>query len=269
MQDLNAIMESRPEETQESPQRDDGRDDQGRFVAQAEPAPPQLEQEQPPQAEPERPPPGYIPQQAFDARMAKAEEKSSERYSTLEGQLQNAMQQLASFQQQRSPQEPVKRPDFYENPDAAIDLRLKEAIEPISQSQRQIVEDFSRMIAAEKHGQETVDKAFGDLRTRVNANPDGMRATYMRIMQNHHPYGELVRWHKEQSALTTYGDDPEAYIKAEVDRRLSERAGQQQQPPTQQAQPVLPTPFAGARNAGPSTTPAYSGPRPLSEIMPH
>ena len=40
------------------------------------------------QIEPDKPPPGFIPQQAFDARLAKAEEKFNERYSSLEGQLQ-------------------------------------------------------------------------------------------------------------------------------------------------------------------------------------
>jgi hypothetical protein len=73
-----------------------------------------------------RPPAGFIPQQAFDARMAKAEEKFNERYAALEAQLNQ-------FSHQPRPQ-PVERkapPDFFENPDAAFQARLQEALSPI------------------------------------------------------------------------------------------------------------------------------------------
>lgn len=280
MADLDAIMDSRPQGTEPASEqqqaRDDGRDERGRFApgqareqAQQDQQPPDPRQEQPEQQppDPNKPPPGFIPQQAFDARLAKAEEKFNERYSALENQLR-------TFQlQHRPPQaEPKPPPDFFENPDAAFEARLQKAISPIAQSQSQIVENFSRMMAAEKFGTEAVEQAMGDLTSRVNANPQGMRSTYDRIMSNPHPYGELVRWHKEQAALKTYGDDPEAWRTAERERiraeLLAEGPGgqnQQQQPP--QRPQSMPTSFASARNNGPRSAVAFSGPKPLSEIM--
>jgi hypothetical protein len=279
MQDLDAIMDSRPQGSeQENEQREDGRDERGRFASQArvqaEQEATQAQQQPDPaqqqQVEPEKPPPGFIPQQAFDARMAKAEEKFNERYTALEGQYQQLMRQV----QQRPAQPaapPPPPPDFFENPDAAFEARLQKAITPITQSQGQIVENFSRMMAADKFGEEIVNGAMSDLEQRVNANPQGMHATYLRIMNSPHPYGELVRWHKEQSALKTYGDDPEAWRTSERERMKAEllaemQGGQQQQPAQQQAQ-AMPSSFAGARNNGPRAAVAFSGPKPLSEIM--
>ena len=93
--------------------------------------------------------------------------------------------------------------------------------------------------------------------------------TYARIMQARHPYGELVRWHREQTALTRYGADPEAYIKAEVERRIAEMQGQQ---PQQAAHPSSPQSLPsnmtqGRASAGSRNTPGMNGPLPLSQIM--
>lgn len=287
MQDLDAIMDSRPqggEEQNEQQQRNDGRDERGRFASQARQ---QAEQEaahqaqQQPEAQPQhqqneqdKPPPGFIPVQAFDARMAKAEEKWSGEVNNLKTQLDQALSQLRQFQQRpaQPAAPPTPPPDFFENPDAAFEARLQKALSPLTQGLGQTREDFSHMIAVDKFGEETVSQAMNDLTARVNSNPQGMQATYMRIMNSRHPYGELVRWHKEQSALKTYGDDPDAWrnsererIKAELLAEMQGQVGQQQQ--AQQQPQNMPTSFAQARNNGPRAAVAFSGPKPLSEIM--
>jgi hypothetical protein len=243
-------------------QRDDGRDEHGRFAPKQPPEAPQPE----PQAEPQRPPDGYVPIQALDARLAKQEEKFQAQLRDRDAQIQRYMQQV---QQPQKPTEPVKPPDYFENPDAAVDFRLKQAIEPLQQSQQGFVEKFSKALAIKDYGKEAVDAALAEMTDRVNRDSKGMWFDYQRIMDSDLPYDALVKWHRQQTALSKYGDDPEAAFNAEVERRLAERAGQQ--PQTQasaQAPPVLPTSFSGARSAGPSSAPAYSGPRPLSEIMP-
>lgn len=289
MADLDEIMESRPtgnETSEQQTTREDGRDDRGRFApgqarqqaeqdAQAhqqqdqQPAPDQGQQ-----VDPTRPPPGFIPQQAFDARMAKAEKQFQDRVAALEAQL-NQFRHQQPVQQQPQRQQP---PDWFDNPDAAFEARLQERLAPIAQGQGSIVENFSKMMASEKHGEDAVNTAFADLQNRVHTNPVVMRATYQRIMQSQHPYGELVKWHKEQSALSTYGDDPEAWRTSERDKMKAELLaelqgdGQQAQAQPQQgqqqvAQQAMPNSFAGARNNGPRAVPGFSGPRPLSEIM--
>jgi hypothetical protein len=167
MQDLDAIMDSRPEgnETNEQQQqRDDGRDDRGRFAARQAEEQAQVQQADQQQADQgqqaDKPPPGFIPQQAFDARLAKAEEKFNERYAALEAQL-NQFRNNQQFQQPRPQAEaPKPPPDFFENPDAAFQARLQEALSPLQQGQTSIVENFSRMMASDKHGEETVNKAI-------------------------------------------------------------------------------------------------------------
>jgi hypothetical protein len=285
MADLDEIMESRPtgnEANEQQTTRDDGRDDRGRFAPgqarqqaeqDAQAHQPQDQQPAPDQGhvDPNKPPPGFIPQQAFDARMAKAEKQWQERYNAIEQQLNQFRQQQPQSRPQAE-QKPL--PDWWESPDAAFEARVQQVVSPIAQGQTSIVENFSRMMASDKHGEDAVRSAFADLQSRVQTNPAAMEATYTRIMKSPHPYGELVKWHKEQSALSTYGDDPEAWRTSERERMKAEllaemQGGQpngQQQAPQQQPQ-NMPNSFAGARNNGPRATPGFSGPKPLSEIM--
>jgi len=274
MADLDQIMSERPQEheqnqpeqRQEAPaqveQQGQPRDDQGRFAGQ-QPAP-----EAPPAQAPEaaKPPEGFIPIQALDARLSKAEEKYQ---AMLREQAEAFQRQIAAFQQQQPKPEPPKKVEFFEDPDAAFDSRLQQAVQPIQQGQQQIVENFSKMMAADKFGEETVNTALAEMTRRVNANPQAMRFDYQRIMSSPHPYGELVKWHKAQTALNEIGDDPKAFrekLRAELLAELQSQGGQQQQQAPQTPDPnSLPSSFT--RNSGPSAVPAWSGPRPLSDLM--
>jgi hypothetical protein len=250
--------------TEQAPPREDGRDEQGRFAPKEQQQPTE-QAATPPETQEQRPPDGFIPIQALDARLAKQQERFE---AQLREREQAWQRQLEAFRAPQKPAEPVNPPDFYENPDAAVDFRLKQALDPLQNSQQAVVENFSRMMASDKFGEEAVNAAYAELENRVRSNPKSMQFDYQRIMSSPHPYGELVKWHKAQSALSTYGDDPTAYrekLRAEIMAELQGGAQQQQAPA--QAAPVMPTSFAGARNAGPSATPAFSGPRPLSEIM--
>jgi hypothetical protein len=268
MADLDTIMSDRPAEEPADQTRNDGRDEQGRFASQ-QPAPeaPQAAEQQPQEQPPANPLDGYVPIQTLDARLSKQEEKLRREFAA------EMQQRLAQLQPARPAEPPAKIPGIFESedPDAAIGSRVQQAIQPLQQGQRDIVENFSKMIASDKFGEEAVNAAEAELRNRVASDPRGTLFDYQRIMASPHPYGELVKWHKAQSALSTYGDDPTAYrekLRAEI---LAEMQGGQLQPgqqaQTSQTPPVMPTNFAGARNAGPASAPAYSGPRPLSDIM--
>jgi hypothetical protein len=271
MADLDQIMSERPQEhdsnqpeRQEAPQQVEQqgqpRDEHGRFAGQQQqPAP-----EAPP-PEPAKPPEGYVPIQALDARLSKAEEKYQ---NMLREQALDFQRQMAALQQQHQPKpEPPKPVDFFENPDAAFESRMQQAMQPVQQGQQQIVENFSRMMAADKHGEEAVNAALAEMTRRVNANPQAMRFDYQRIMAAPHPYGELVKWHKAQTALSEIGDDPKAFrekLRAELLAEI--QGGQQQQQPPQAPDPnSLPSSFN--RNSGPSAVPQWNGPRPLSDLM--
>ncbi len=273
MADLDEIMsggggDSATEQTPAVEQSTEGqpRDEQGRFAPQEQPteqaAPAAVDQQE------QRPPEGYIPIQALDARLAKLQERHD---AALRERDLSWQRQLEALRQPPKPVEPAKQPDYFENPDAAVDFRLQQAIQPVQQGQQAIVENFSRMIASDKFGEDAVNAALTEMTTRVQSNPQGMRFDYQRIMSSPHPYGELVKWHKAQSALSEIGDDPKAFrekVRAEI---LAEMNGGQPQPQPQASQkpdqPIMPTNFSGARNAGPTSAPAFTGPLPLSEIM--
>lgn len=256
----DSVVETPAQTTEQPAPREDGRDEHGRFAAQ-QPAP-----DAQPETQEQRPPDGYIPIQALDARLAKQQEKLQKDFEARIAQEREAWQRQMQAYQPPKPQEPVTPPDYFENPDAAVDFRLKQAMQPVQQGQQAIVENFSRMMAMDKFGEEAVSAAYSELKSRMNSNPQSAAFDYQRIMSSPHPYGEMVKWHKAQSALSTYGDDPNAYrekLRAEI---MAEMQSNQQQPASQPP-PVMPSSFAGARSAGPSSAPGYSGPRPLSDIM--
>lgn len=261
MADLDEIMsgsggdsatEQQPAQvTTEQNPREDGRDEHGRFASQ-QPAEPQ-----PPATQEQRPPEGYVPIQALDARLAKERERYETQLQQRDLQIQQYLRQ--SQQPQAAPKPP---PDFFENPDAAVDYRVQEklrgAVDPI---QQQLM--FNAKLVAQSIHKEKLDPA---IRAFDDAVASGQidHADVQRVRGSPNPFHAAVEWHSQRSALQTYGSDPEAYIQAEVQKRID--AMQQQAPQTQQP-PVLPTNFAGTRNSGPSTAQAFSGPRPLSEIM--
>lgn len=157
--------------------------------------------------------------------------------------------------------EPQKVPDFWEDPNAAI----SSALTPVQQQMQKNREEFSRVIAEEKHGAETVSAAFQALRAELQSNP-AAQAQYQAIMQSAHPYGALVDWHKKRAAAAEIGDDPAAYrekLKAEI---LAEMQGT---PPANASAPtpVMPSNLAGARNVGTRSGPAWSGPQSLNDIF--
>jgi hypothetical protein len=201
----------------------------------------------------------------MDARLARQEE----RFTELQRQNQAL---LAAMQGLRPPppkqEPPPPPPDFFDNPDAAFEYRIKQVLEPLHAQRQAEREADSVDRAIEKFGVETVQQAYTALAERVQqVGPQD--PSYARIMQARHPYGELVKWHREQTALTRYGADPQAYIEQEVQRRIAEMQGQQ---PQQAARPSSPQSYPsnmtqGRPSAGPRNTPGMNGPLPLSQIM--
>ena len=178
------------------------------------------------------------------------------------------MQQIAQYTRPK-PEPPQPAPDFFDNPDEAFNYRVKQALAPIEQKLVEQHERNSMMMAVRDHGGETVEQAYRALAQRMQQSGGQQDPTYSRIMQAPHPYDELVRWHREQTALATYGADPAAYIKAEIARGVAEALGQQ---PQQAALPSSPQSLPsnmtqGRPSAGPRTTPGMNGPLPLSQIM--
>jgi hypothetical protein len=215
-------------------------------------------------AAPGAPPPGFVPHQAIaEARSESRALKEhlarlQAQYDALHGTIGKAF----------TPQQPAQQPpDWFENPDAALQSRLA----PVQQSVAEVREQFSHMMAIEKHGQEAVQAAMQAIEQEVARNP-AARFEVQRMMTSQHPYGELVAWHKQRSVLSEIGTDPAAYrekLKAEILAEIQQTGIIPQAPvPGQPApKPVMPSNFADQRTAGARSGPAWAGPAPLQDIF--
>lgn len=169
------------------------------VVQPAEPTPVSIvQQEQQPQPE-ALVPPGRLREES-EARRA-AEREAAE----LRGR-------LAAFEarQQPAPQQ-QNGPDFWENPDAYVQNVVQtnqQQLESQIQHQREI---FSKMIAEQVHGKDTVDAAYQAFVQAAQTNPGALAGQYQQFMRSENPYGELVNWHKQQQVFKEVGADPSAY----------------------------------------------------------
>lgn len=156
---------------------------------------------------------------------------------------------------------PPNKPDFWENPEAAIEARLKESLGPVDQALARQRQEFSEMQAVATHGEDLVNAAYQAIAGLKSSNPQAFAADYQRIISSPHPYGALVQWHKQQQVLSEIGTDPAAYkekLKKEVLAELN--AGK---PPGR----TMPSNFAAARNAGNRSGPEWAGPQSIADIF--
>jgi hypothetical protein len=166
-----------------------------------------------------------------------------------------------------TPQRPAEAPpDFFENPQGAVRAEL----EPVLQAQAAQREQFSLMMAAEKHGEQTVQEAFQWLSAKKAANPQAFQADYARVMSAPHPYGELVKAYKQSQVLSEIGDDPVSYrdkLKAELLAELQANGSSPAVPGARPATPAaMPSNFADARSAAPRDA-TWTGPPSLKDIF--
>jgi hypothetical protein len=204
---------------------------------------------------------------SYKEQVAAFEQRLAEQNSVWENRLN---QLFANFNPQQQMQEPPKAPDFWEAPETAIDYRLNQTVAPLAGKLQQMREDFSRMQAIDKHGQQTVDAAFSELVSLRNAGDPSFSADYQRIMASPHPFGTLVEWHRKRQTLAEIGDDPAAYkAKLEAELKAKLMAELQANPPLSPNAPpaVMPSNFATSRNVGSRSGPAWSGPQAIGDIF--
>lgn len=151
-----------------------------------------------------------------------AKEREAEEARREAEQLRRQLQAM-----QRPPQ---KAPDFFENPEHAFQARVT----PLQQQMLSDRLDMSELMASDKHGAEVVEEAKKAFLAEAQRNP----ALHQQILRERHPYDAVVKWHKRVSTLSKIGDDPDAYINAEIERRLQERLSQTPAP----HQPAKPPP---------------------------
>ncbi len=235
------------------------RDEKGRFAPKDGQAPENVTVE-PSEGATE---PGTVPQKALHASREREKEARQEA-ENLRQQIAQMQGQIALLAQQR--QQPLPAAD--QAAPEPWDPGYTDYVQaPLREQMQQQREQFSLTLANDKFGSDKVEEAYNAMRQGLTQDPT-VRAEYQRIMASPHPYGELVTWHQRRQAMAEIGTDLNAYrekLRAEIVAEMQANAVAPAATPA--AKPPMPTAFSSARNEGPRSTPAYSGPKPLSEIM--
>lgn len=197
--------------TEQPPATTEGavRDEHGRFAPKA-PAPPEAAPQTPATTETERS--GYVPQEALHESRRK-EQEQRERADRFEQALLARAQPATPV----APPEPVKPPDFWEGPDKYVE----HALTPIQQQMQQQKEIFSQRLAIKEYGADAVNAARNALGEALGRDPS-LRPLHQRIMASFDPYEDLVQWHKQVTNQQRIGSDPDAFVKAEIDKMISD-----------------------------------------------
>lgn len=265
---FNAVMSDEPvAEPQPAPEPEvkaeetpepQPRDELGQFAAKPEtpeeqPAPQEPPAEPEPRREDHRIPLAEhlsVRERAQNAERERDGER--QRNQDLERRLQAMERQLSEARQPKP-----ETPDVWADPEGYV----RSQIATVGQGQEAALERMSRAFAVDKYGAEAVNAAMAELEQQMQADPNA-RFEHQRIMASDHPYGELVNWHRRQSAFKEIGDDPAAYKQRvieealkdpEVIKRVVESArAQAQQPPAngQSRSPLVDLPPSLNRTTG-------------------
>lgn len=181
----------------------------GPEPAAAEPAPAPA-----PAPEPAPPPqpdgvPSWRLREEADARRA-----AEERAQTYE-------QKLKEYEAHIARQQPQKVPDWFENPDAAMQEALVRWMGPIVQDQRAQAIHNSKMIAGLVHGQDKVAEAEAAfLQAYRSGTLDKM--DYERVVQSPNRFDAAVDWHRRNTVVSTVGDNPNEWFVRTLDQHLAD-----------------------------------------------
>ncbi len=201
----------------------------GKFVAKTPSEPPRTSPPEEPPAPPVEPQPTEeaevsMPAQVPSWRLAEEAQRRRDaeaQQQELTQQLRQMQMQMAQmqerFQQPQEPIDPIADPEGYQrNVQAAwqremANLRLENSLER----------------AQDKYG-ETFDSAYAAFVEQVHPQGGADQATYLRVMRTPNPGRAMVQWYQERENLAKVGNDPEAWLKAELDKRMSDPAFQAQ-----------------------------------------
>lgn len=253
--DGNAMPETTTTEVQQPADTGQQRDEQGRFAAKADA--PVIEFEQPgePITTDQMPQHGEVPVGAVKAEREKRQAAQAEA-ETLRRELAELRGQVTLLTQQRqpaeqTPQQEQQPPALWDDPDGFI----KSQLTPFEKQMADMREFMSENMAVQQFGAEKVEAAKQAIEQAART-PEGQQIV-RQMMQSRHPYGDLMQWHQRQQALATVGNDPQAWLQAELEKRMADPAFQAQ---------VIERARGGAVQNGNRQQPVTSLPPSLSRI---
>ena len=130
---------------------------------------------------------------------------------------------------------------------------------------------MSRMLSTQTHGADKVQAAEKAFHTGLaQSNPYEYQALSEQFGRDADPIGKVMAWYARHEVMQKMGDDPQAYIDAQVQAKLAELQ-QIPDPQTPQAAPaaapVMPTDLSQTRNVGSRTGSNWTGPTALGDAL--
>jgi hypothetical protein len=218
---------------------------------------------------PQVPEPAMVPKAALDEARGKVR-KYTDTVASFEQQLadHNKAWQRRFDEVERRLQQPQQQaeqpqsPDYWVDPETAIEARFQQLVAPVLRQVSNVTEQVSHSEAVRAHGEEAVEAAYTAISARINTDPV-TQVEYQRIMASGDPWGSLVQWHNRQPEVMEQRIRTQMLEEIKQQGHLPvEHLGNPSAPPA-----IMPSDIAGARNAGTRSGPAYSGPPTLNDIF--
>jgi hypothetical protein len=239
--ELDEIMsgagEAMPETQQEQPSQP--RDESGRFATAETPVvePPAVVEEP---AQEEHPTQGGIPAQRLKAEADKRREAEASA-EALRREVAELRGWITGQQKPAAEPQPEQQPaSLWDDPENF----LKGQLSPVQREIAEMREMFWEGQAAQLHGADKIQAAKAAAEA---LDQNGKANLHRQLMAGGNPFDNLVKWHKQQEALSRVGDDPDAWLNAEIEKKLAdpaflasaiERARAGASNPTARSQPI-------------------------------
>lgn len=202
------------------------RDEQGRFAANTA-EPPAVEPEQPAQTETHADNGKAVPVGAVQAEREKRQAAQAA-HAEAQAEAEALRREIAELrgmvtaQRQPAPQ-PQAEPqpvNLWEDPEGY----LKSQMGPVQQQLQETRNMLMQFQATQQYGADKVTAALQAAKA-IEGTPQEA-ALEAQIMGGGNPFGNLVQWHQQQQVMARIGNDPDAFLKAEQEKWLSDPAVQ-------------------------------------------
>jgi hypothetical protein len=231
-----AEVEAAPEPSQEAESPSDGRarGPDGKFVAK-----------QQSDVETTGPSPDKLPAAEY-----KAIREEREKRQTLERELEALKTQFQSLQQPKEPEAPP--PSLWEDEQGWQQHFGGQIAQQASFNARL---DMSEMLASQAH------EDFDDVKSKFLEMAQGNPALAQQALAAKHPWEKAYQIAKNATQMAELGATNLDELKAKLREELMAEIGQQPQTPS------LPHTLTTQRNVGGRSGPAWTGPRPLADLL--
>lgn len=213
---LSGPVKAEPELTPEVEKPSEpNRDDHGRYASREDEQPEVVAEQTEDAPEPDAEHNAPVAAVIAERRKAQAERERADKLVTemaeLRGQI-SVLTQRTQAPQQPQP-EPVKPPDFWDDPSKYVE----HALDPFQQKISQMTFRASRAEAIAEHGKEAVAAAQQALEAAAKSGQIDGNATATALRKSDDPVGDIVRWHLRSPAVqeTTLREKLRAELMAE------------------------------------------------------